>query len=393
MYAHLDSPFGGAERLWQWGESMRLLASGRARGFAFVLCLGAVAMMVVPSAGAEVLPASAFIDGVPLYQQIDAKGCGAVSLQMVFDYWGEFIDQKEIYNAARSGGTALPDMARAAQFSSLSTTVGSRWPNSVVTGYTGRDLGYAGFFYASTTPWLDEMKQILDQGYPVIVLVYWLPGWYSGDHYRVVVGYDDAEGVLLINDGWSREFKMDQDYQGSTSQSASVNAWDTDFVPIKWTYEDFLDTWTCDTTKWGVPGMMYGGVFCAPWDVEIAAPSTVVAGEKFQVTATVGYPCIAPFGTDAFPVFPAEAFGAVLTTTTGLNVCKTPDLSAIGTFVAGQSVTLSWDVCACKNPGTYSFDLTASGPVSGSLDAWKDYSAYDYLDLIGGSAAWTVEVV
>jgi hypothetical protein len=139
--------------------------------------------------------------------------------------------------------------------------------------------------------------------------------------------------------------------------------------------------------------MMYGGVFCAPWDVEIAAPSTVVAGEKFQVTATVGYPCIAPFGTDAFPVFPAEAFGAVLTTTTGLNVCKTPDLSAIGTFVAGQSVTLSWDVCACKNPGTYSFDLTASGPVSGSLDAWKDYSAYDYLDLIGGSAAWTVEVV
>ncbi len=122
------------------------------------------------------------------------------------------------------------------------------------------------------------MKQILAQGYPVIVLVYWMPEMYSGDHYRVVVGYDDAEGVLLINDGWSREFKSDHDYQGSTSQSASENAWDTDFVPLKWKYEDFLDTWTCDTSNWGVPGLMYGGVFCVPWEVEVTAPSTVVCG-------------------------------------------------------------------------------------------------------------------
>ena len=372
---------------------MGLLKRGRERGLVLSLCLCMIAMMVVPSAGADAIPESVFIDGVPLYQQIDAKGCGAVSLQMVFDYYGEFIDQREIYNAARAGGTALPDVARAAQFSSMSTTQGARWPNSIVTGYTNRDMGYAGFFYASDEPWLDEMKQILAQGYPVIVLVYWLPEWYSGDHYRVVVGYDDAEGVLLINDGWSREFKADHDYQGSTSQSASENAWDTDFVPIKWKYEDFLDTWTCDTGKWGVPGLMYGGVFCAPWDVQMEAPSTVVAGEKFQVTATVEYPCIAPFGSDAFPTFTADAFDAVLTPTTGLNVCKAPDLSVIGTFTAGQSVTLTWELCACKNPGTYSLDLTASGLVSGSLDAWKDYPAYDYQDLIGGTASLDVTVI
>jgi hypothetical protein len=51
-------------------------------------------MMVLPVAGSDPLPSNVFIDGVPLYQQIDAKGCGAVSLQMVFDYYGEFIDQK-----------------------------------------------------------------------------------------------------------------------------------------------------------------------------------------------------------------------------------------------------------------------------------------------------------
>ncbi|MBU1158620.1 MAG: C39 family peptidase [Candidatus Thermoplasmatota archaeon] len=365
---------------------------GRVRFLISSVCVCIVAMMVLPAAGTQALSGSAFIEGVPLYQQIDAKGCGAVSLQMVFDYCGEFVDQREIYNAARSGGTALPDMARAAQFSSMSPTMGVRWPNSIVTGYTARDMGYAGFYYASDVPWLNEMKAILDQGYPVIVLVYWLPEWYSGDHYRVVVGYDDSEGVLLINDGWSREFKNDHDYQGSTSQAANPNAWDSEFEPIKWKYADFLDTWTCDTTRWNVPGMMYGGVFVAPWEIDISAPSSVVPGEKFKVTAEITYPCLAPFGSTMFPTFPAESFGAVLETTTGLNVCKSPDLTGLTTFSAGDTVTIEWELCACKNEGTYGFDITASGLVSGSLDVWKDYPAYDYLDMIGGTSSFAVEV-
>ena len=371
---------------------MRANAVGRVRGLLVSACMCTVAMMVLPVAGADSLPSDVFIGGVPLYQQIDAKGCGAVSLQMVFDYYGEFIDQKEIYNAARSGGTTLPDMARAAQFSDMSTTVGDRWADSIVTGYTDRDVGYAGFYYASDEPWLDEMKQILAMGYPVIVLVYWMPEWYSGDHYRVVVGYDDNEQVLLINDGWSREFKMDQDYQGSTSQSASDNAGDDDFVPLKWKYEDFLDTWTCDTTIWGVPGMKYGGVFVTPWEVDICAPSTVLPGEKFRVSAKITYPCMEPFGSDAFPTFPAESFSAVLETSTGLSICKEPDLSEIGSFEAGQAVTLCWDLRACQTEGVYSFEIGAEGLVSGLLEPWKDYPAYDYLDAIGGSASFTTEV-
>jgi hypothetical protein len=371
---------------------MRANAVGRVRGLLFGACMCTVAMMVLPVAASDSLPSDVFIDGVPLYQQIDAKGCGAVSLQMVFDYYGEFIDQREIYNAARSGGTTLPDMARAAQFSELSTTVGTRWANSIVTGYTARDIGYAGFFYASDEPWLDEMKQILANGYPVIVLVYWMPEYYSGDHYRVVVGYDDTEGVLLINDGWSREFKMDQDYQGSTSQSASENAWDDDFVPLKWKYEDFLDTWTCDTTIWGVPGMKYGGVFVTPWEIDICAPTTVLPGEKFKVNAKVTYPCLEPFGSEAFPHFPADSFSAALEAATGLKVCKEPDLSEVGVFEAGESVNLCWEMCACQNEGIYTFDISATGLVDGSLGPWQDYPAYDYLDMIGGTATFSIEV-
>lgn len=361
----------------------------------FVLVLLSVfvcGLMMVPSSAVSAIPESYMIEGVPLYQQIDAKGCGAVSLQMVFDYYGPFIDQKEIYNAARSGGTALPDMARAAQFSSLSTTAGSRWPEATVTGYTGRSLGYAGFFYASTEPWLDELKAILAEGYPVIVLVWWLPGWESDDHYRVIVGYDDVEGVVLINDGWCREFKVDMDYQGSTQQNANPNAWDTDFTPMKMTYADFLDTWRCPTTPWGVPDLAYGGVLVAPWEVTLSAPSSVLPDEKFKVTAEVKYPCMAPFGSDPFPVFGATGLQFALDVGDGLCVCQEPDTSAITEFRAGETISLTWTLHAKDMTGEFEIDLAASGLVSGSLGVWKDYPAYDYTDMIGGSGTTTVMV-
>lgn len=331
------------------------------------------------------------IEGVPLYQQIDAKGCGAASLQLVFDYWGPFIDQKEIYNAARSGGTTLPDMARAAQFSDLSTTMGSRWPDNIVSGYTGRSVGYAGFFYASDEPWLDEMKYIISRGYPVIALVWWWPGWESDDHYRVIVGYDDREGVLLINDVWCREFKNEMDYQGSTTQWAIENAQDEDFGNLVMTYEDFLETWRCPTDVWGVPGKRYGGVFAAPWEISISAPEQVSVSEEFQVTASVKYPCLSPFGTSAFPAFEATDLEASLTVGTGLDVVVSPDLSGIEGLVAGETIELTWTLRATEPAGT-SFDIFVGGLVGGSLGIWKDYPAYDYRDLIGGTGSWPLTI-
>jgi hypothetical protein len=338
------------------------------------------------------MPESYKIEGVPLYQQIDARGCGAASLQMVFDYYGPFIDQMEIYNAARSGGTTLPDMARAAQFSWMSTTAGSRFPDSIVTGYTGRDVGYAGFFYAATEPWLDELKYIISQGYPVIALVWWAPGYEGDDHYRVIVGYDDAEGVLFINDPWSREYKFESGYCGSTSQFANSTAQDTDFTGVKWKYEDFLWTWQCPTTTWGVPDLAYGGVFVAPWEVVISAPEKVDAGEKFNVEATITYPCLPPFGSTEFPMFTAEAFDADLNPGEGFTVVKSPSLSGSGTLNAGQSVKLRWTLVANDVEGTYSFDIMATGLVSGSLGPWHDYPAYEYEDMIGGIASCEVVI-
>jgi hypothetical protein len=356
-----------------------------------MICLGFAITAPMAAVGGS-MPVSYKVEGVPLYQQIDATGCGAVSLQMVMDYYGPFIDQMEIYNAARSGGTALPDMARAAQFSSMSTTAGDRFQQSVVTGYTGRDVGYAGFYFASTEPWLDGLKYILSQGYPVIALVWWAPGYVGGDHYRVIVGYDDSEGVLIVNDGWSREFKKDSGYYGSTSQFANENAQDDSFTGVKWKYEDFVWTWQCPTATWGVPGLAYGAVLVTPWHVSISAPAEVSPGERFKVDATVTYPCLAPFGSDMFPTFTAHSIDAMLCPGDGFTVVKSPDLSRIGTLSAGGSVTLTWTLKANDLAGPNSFSISATGLVSGALGPWHDYPAYDYEDVIGGSGSFEVVI-
>ncbi len=355
-----------------------------------------VALLLPTTAAAQTIPASVRIQGVPLFQQIDASGCGAASLQMVMAYYGPIIDQMQIYDAARTRGTSLPDMARAAQFSNLSTTAGDRFKKGITTGYTGRSLGYAGFYYASTTPWLDDLKEIVAQGYPVIVLVYWLPGTAQGDlafHYRVVVGYDDTKGVLMMQDPWSRQFKNDMNYQGSTSGFANPNAWDTDFGTFNMTYADFLTTWRAPTTIWGVPGLAYGAVLVTPWHVAVSAPASVTAGSTFTVSATLTYPVLAPFGSSDFPTFPASSVQATLAVGSGLTVLGSATVSVGGGLAAGHHATVSWSVQAGSNAGAMSFSVTGSGLVSGSLGPWwPDYPAYSYTDRIGGTETGTISI-
>lgn len=64
-------------------------------------------------------------------------------------------------------------------------------------------------------------------------------------------------------------------------------------------------------------------------------------------------------------------------------------------FVLGLAKSMMcrrWTLVA-KNPeGTYSFDITTTGMVSGSLDPWHDYPSYDYEDMIGGMASFEVIV-
>ena len=374
------------------GDITRTTSIGRLRRLVALssVLLGLMMMFPIANAG-QAMPSAYKVEGVPLYQQIDASGCGAASLQMLFDYYGPFVDQMEIYDAARSGGTTLPDMARAAQFSFMSTTAGDRFVQGITTGYRERPVGYAGFYYASTTPWLSELKSIVAKGYPVAVLVDWLPGIY-GPHYRVVVGYDDNKGIIMMNDPWSREMKNDMDYQGSSSQFANANAQDTDFGTFNLTYEDFLTIWALPTSPWGVPGLFYGAVLVTPWEVLLNAPDTVSPGKTFTVTAKVTYPCIAPFGTGSFPTFPASDVKVTLSVGSGLSIVGDPVATGKGSLSAGDQMKVSWTVKASAAGGDFSLTADAGGLVSGLLGPWHDYPAYDYEDLIGGSSSTVVSV-
>ncbi len=361
---------------------------------AVALLIVALVVLALPSlaaaAGGGSIPSKYIIQNVPLWQQQQALGCGAAAAQMVMDYWGPFVDQREVYNAARTWqGTAVGDIARAGQFSNLSWPAGDNFPSVADWGYTERPLGYAGFSYGQSTPWLTQLKAVIAKGYPVVCLTDWLPG-VSGPHYRVVVGYDDTKGVLYVNDPWCREFKGEIDGGGSYAPNENVNG-DKAYNYFEWTYSDWLAVWQLSADGWGLPGYRYCAVLIAPWKVAVSAPASVAKGAKFTVTANVTYPCVTPFGTGGFPAFPATGTKVSLAAPAGFTVLSSPTVS-VGGLAAGSTAKVTFTVKAGTTAGAFSWAATAEGLASGSLAPWQKYDAYSYTDRIGGSGIGTITV-
>lgn len=67
-----------------------------------LVALTAGSLMPASSMGAKVsLPTSHMIANIPYHEQLNGLSCGAGSLEMVLDYWGPDIDQKEIMNCGQ----------------------------------------------------------------------------------------------------------------------------------------------------------------------------------------------------------------------------------------------------------------------------------------------------
>jgi len=107
--------------------------------------------------------------------------CGPTSLRMVLNFYGKDLSQEEIGRARRGRGTTVVDM--------------ESYP---------RYLGFKVHSFFDHRK--DEMKYLLVQGYPLIVLGVPPPEWYrsgrySGEgHYVVVVGYDDLKKLFIVYD-------------------------------------------------------------------------------------------------------------------------------------------------------------------------------------------------
>ncbi|MGD8544022.1 MAG: C39 family peptidase, partial [Candidatus Bathyarchaeota archaeon] len=162
------------------------------------------------------LVASTYADGekiilsVPYYKQQSQFYCEYASLEMVFDYYGVDIPQQELVAVENMPGFQYAShgkateyywtaVVREAHFSNLSTSYES-CEGFTITGYKERDLGYAAFWYGSWDgPWLEELKDLIDEGYPIIVLQ-WFDFYEEAGHVRVVIGYDDTTGEVIFHD-------------------------------------------------------------------------------------------------------------------------------------------------------------------------------------------------
>lgn len=317
--------------------------------FSAILLFCSIVFNYVPVRGGSQPPPEVLIP-VPHHWQYTGYNCGPACMEMVFDYYGPDINQLEIGDVARTEpapyGTYNTDMERAAHFSNLSTSVGSQLPENI-TGYTARSLGYAAFSAVSHFLDMGNLKTVLAEGYPIIMLWDW--------HYRVCVGYDSTYFF----------------FQNSLMEELE-----------KLTYQDFLSCWSSNANY---------SLFISPWQIEVLAPRNVSPG-NFTVTATITYPCPSPFLQSQYPSHNATA---TVILPEGLSLAPTESAKKMigtGDFIPTQNATITWNVQA-STIGHYDIMVEADGTIEGFAPPIPSgYPAYTYKDRIGGEGDVIVAV-
>jgi hypothetical protein len=319
------------------------------------------------------IPSAYMIDNVPWHQQLNALFCGEGDLEIVYDYYGPDIDQKEIANVARSSssGTWTYDMVRAGQFSYMSSAQGRFFPNSVpATGYSERPLGYAAFSYSGDRFWLPELKSIIANKIPVIVLMTFEPTGGIG-HYRVAIGYNDTEGAIYFSDPWGRDEKHKTNRTGIT----------------RWTYNEFHRAWNYSAAGEWHP---YFGMITLPWIVDVTMNKKLKLGSTATITAKITYPCENPFNSSQFPAVDCYAN---ITLPSGMSLSSGSKSMSLGDLKAGSTSTASWKVNIDGPISGKSIKVEAKGIISGHVPQanWTgetvSYPPYNYTDAIGGEGS------
>ena len=322
--------------------------------------------------------ASTYADGekiipsVPYHKQQSQFYCEYASLEMVFDYYGVDIPQQELVAVENMPGFQYASngkateyywtaVVREARFSNLSTSY-EFYKGSRITGYNERDLGYAAFWYGNETCWLEDLKDLIDEGYPIIVLQ-WFDFYEEAGHVRVVIGYDDTTGEVIFHDPWDRGQSALLYYgQGTTIEERTLGE------KSRLSYDDFISLWN----YWGT----YSATFVAPWEVDISVES--VATGEYNVTATVTYPCPEPFHSwGGWP--PALSTKATISLPEGLTLALGEVPTKPGPSLwGGDSFTFIWNVVA-EEEGEYTISVQAEGLVT-NVDGHGNL----YTDRIGG---------
>jgi len=305
---------------------------------------------------------------VPFHYQDTYYYCGPASLEMIFDYYGEDINQSEIADVARTIGdpvdsTFTDELRRATHFSNISTSGGAEIPDKNITGYTLRKLGYAGFENHDMN--LTQLKSYIDEDKPLILLM-WYSGFHVSTHYRVVTGYNETH--VFVHDPWNN-ITWGGRYGGPN---------------IAFNYTYFLDLWS----YYG-----YWALYTSPWTISVSAPVYVKPETPFQINVTIAYPQSLPNALDNYP---ASLCNATITLPANANLTL-PQRETLkktlgtGSLNAGANCTVSWMLMA-NSSISCNITIEVEGLVSGSVGARYNYTAYNYSDRIGARVNVTVQL-
>jgi len=337
----------------------------------FLIVIFFNANFITVTAASSSLPNSYHIDGVLQHKQMNALLCGPGALEIVFDFWGEDIDQKVIANVARtsSKGTYAWDIARSGHFSYLSTAKGSYFSHDIpAEGFPQRQIGYATFNYSSDNFWWEDLKALIASNIPVVLLMKYAPFDDTG-HYRVIVGYDEPEGVVYFMDPWDRDLKRVTNPDGT----------------VTWTMDDFKKAW--NYSKYGTTYPHWGAIIM-PWSIDLHTEGEMTAGSILNVTARITYACPKPFDCS---MYPASGSVAEIILPGGTDLQKGSNRINIGDLKAGGSANVTWNVKLNSSGKGSLITVKADGLVSGAVPdvIWPGifYPAYEYEDRIGGNAS------
>ena len=313
----------------------------------------------------EVEASTHFID-VPFHYQDVEYYCGPACLEMIFDYYGEDINQSEIADVARTIGepaysTFTDELRRAAHFSNISTSMGAEIPEENIRGYALRKYGYASFETVGMN--LSQLKNLIDHDNPLVILT-WYSEFHVSTHYRVVTGYNETH--VFLHDPWNKP------EWGGTYGGAN----------ICFTHAEFLDLWSL-SGNWAL--------YVSPWVINVSAPSYFKAGTPFQINVTITYPQLIP---EAITDYSASSCNITIMLPNNLSLAEgESQQKTLGTgfLDAGMNSTASWMLTAISSE-VFMIGIEAEGLISGSVDAHITYPAYIYDDRIGAATNFTIEL-
>ncbi|EGC40351.1 hypothetical protein DICPUDRAFT_25333 [Dictyostelium purpureum] len=346
------------------------------------LILSLIIAIVGVVAYVKAIPSAYSIPNVPYHRQETQYNCGDASLQMVLEYNGRKVDQKQLDDVARTSnkvGTCSYDIVRTPRFSILSSTQGTDEPkHEAQHGFKNYPLGLLSVGYSSATLWLDELKALVAQDFPVIVLMAYLPTD-RGGHFRVITGYDDNNQIIMSHDPWDRD-----------GQPRFFNM----------SYTEFVDLWNYVEPE-SPRGTPYMGAIMYPLNVESSAE--LLSGNQTKVTASFSY--------DNY--FPIDNINATLPTglqaLTSIKLPKGVELSqstellnsqqssyTTSSFTQNSKYSFSWIIeCDSTNCDGYTYEITTEIIITDSLPYTYfrngfNFPAYSYIDAVGTTISVTI---